>query len=117
MGDGGMSIGTGFLVVFLILAIGAIGVLYGRCWERKAAAKGEGERKTSLEKLGQSAKDLTTIDMQTVQKSGRRSTLSMPNVDKKKGKPNAAPPRPPARKQTAPKRPPPFNKSNYAAEV
>jgi len=120
MGDGGVSIGTGALIAFLILAVGAVGILYGRCWERKSAAKAAAEAEasptTDLNKLGESAKDLSSsINMASVK--GRRSTLTMPKVDKK-GKPqNAPPPRPPARKKTPPKRPPTFRANDYVSEV
>jgi len=115
-----MSLGTGALVVFLLLSVGVIGVLYGRCWERKSVAKAaaaeQGSPTSDLGKLGESLSKIPMSDM----KGNRRSTLTMPKVDKK-GKPSGAPPRPPARKPKAPpavrQGPPTFRASNYAEEV
>lgn len=113
-----MSLGTGALVVFLLLSVGAVGVLYGRCWERKAAKKAAEEAHSPGSDVGKLGESLSKIPMSDM-KGGRRSTLTMPKVDKK-GKPSGAPPRPPSRapKKAPPaKRPPTFRASDYAAEV
>jgi len=112
MGDGGVSFGAGVLIAFLLLSFAAGGVFYGRFWERKktrqAAEQAEMEMSTSLQKLGESAKDLTVAKRGS---GGRRSTLSMPPVDKKK--PSATPPPPPAAAK-----PPKFRGANhYVTEV
>jgi len=121
MGDGGVSLGAGALIVFLILVTAAFGVLYGRCWERKWVAKAEAERQhsgsTDLQKMGQSLNNLQLAEV----KKPRRSTLTMPKVDQK-SKPSGAPPRPPARKAppavpAAARRPPAFRASEYVEEV
>jgi len=90
----GMKAGLGVLMVFLILAAAAGGVLYGRFWERRTQAKGP--EPGDLGKLGKSSSSLdgTSIPMTTTQ--ARRSTLNMPKVDKPQGAPPAPPSRPPA---------------------
>jgi len=113
---GGISLGAGALVAFLLLIVGAIGVFYGRCWERKVQAKVAAEGDDDLRVKTTSSFDgesLTKVQMSD-RKNARRSTLTMPKVDKKgkpKSKPPARPPAPPA------PRPPTFRAGDYAEEV